>query len=574
MAFKRGRVLRAVVAVAGLFLALEARAQDANHCDVPGEHPDLITGDITNPQRWGSSGGIQGYSVRTDACNVGTCEANWIEVGVNHPVIAQNVYRLENGRFEQLGQSWLKHGYATIQRTVCSPDCLPSTDDSHLGVDCSDAYSSSLNGNQVRMGPKSEVNPVTGDFLWEPTDFSSTGNSIYKRLQVAGTDVDPALHPNAQFFVEVQYVATDDATGGTEPRDNNNASYRRAQFTVRATGGFDLGLLDSTIREQPAIAAWAAADPTVRLQAVDADGRFWVGTRVSSLGGGMWRYEYAVHNLNSHDSARLFSVPLHGAAVVANLGFHDVAYHSGEPISGTDWPVVNNTTTHTVTWSTSTFAQNANANALRWGTLYNFRLDVNFPPVIADVTLGLFRSGGQIKFPTLVPYACVPSSSTELSCTNGVDEDCNQQFDCADLACCTVSACADGIDADGDHVAECDCDDGDPDVWSTPGEAEELRVTRQTPGGPALFSWMSPLDPGGGSIEYDALRSNQPGFGAGATCLTLANPSQPAVTDATNPSPDGVFFYLVRAVNGCPGAYGIGPLGFGSAGELTGPACP
>ena len=48
-------------------------------------------------------------------------------------------------------------------------------------------------------------------FLWPPTDFSTTGNSIYKRLQVAGTDVDPALHPNAQFFVEVQYVAVDDA---------------------------------------------------------------------------------------------------------------------------------------------------------------------------------------------------------------------------------------------------------------------------------------------------------------------------------------------------------------------------
>jgi hypothetical protein len=567
-------VLRAVFAVAGLFLALEARAQDANHCDVQGEHPDLITGDISNPQRWGSSSGIQAYSVRTDACNIGTCEANWIEVGVDHPVIAQNVYRLENGRFEQLGQSWLKHGYATIQRTVCSLDCLPSTDDFHLGVDCSDAYSSSLNGNQVRMGPKSEVNPVTGEFPWEPTDFDTTGNSIYKRLQVAGTDVDPALHPNAQYFVEVHYVAKDDANGGPEKR-NNNASYRRAEFTVRDTGGFNLGLLDATVREQPAVAAWAVADPTVRLTPVDADGRFWVGARASDIGGGRWRYEYAIHNFNSHDSARSFTVPLRGAAIVSNIGFHDVAYHSGEPISGTDWPGVYSTTSNTVSWSTSTFAQNANANALRWGTLYNFRFDANFPPVITNVTLGLFRSGGSIQFATLAPYACVPSSATELSCANGVDEDCNQQIDCADLECCTVAACADGIDADGDDVAECDCDDGNPDVWSTPGEAEELHATRQTPGGPALLSWMPPLDPGSGSIEYDALRSNQPGFGPGATCLTLADPSQPAVTDAVDPSPDGVFFYLVRAVNGCPGAYGVGSLGFGSAGgELTGPACP
>ena len=572
MGSKRGLLVPAFCAAAGLLLALDARAQDPNHCDVAGEHPDLITGDISNPQRWGSSGGIQAYSVRTDACNTGTCEANWLENGVNHPVIAQNVFRLENGRFEQLGQSWLKHGYATIQRTVCSPDCLPSIDDEHLGVDCSDAYSSSLNGNQARMGPKSEVNPLTGQFAWPPTDFNTTGNSIYKRLQVAGADVDPALHPTAQYFVEVQYVALDDSIGGTQ---NNNVSYRPARFVVRETGGFNLELLDSTIREQPAIAAWAVADPTVLLTAVDADGRFWVGARVTDLGGGTWRYEYAVHNLNSHEAARQLIVPLHGPATVTNLGFHDVAYHSGEPFSGTDWTAVHNTTSHTVTWSTSTFAQNANANALRWGTLYNFRLDTNYPPVVANVTLGLFRSGGQIQLATLVPYACVASSPNELSCSNGVDEDCNQRTDCADLECCTVAACADGIDADGDDVAECDCDDGNSAVWSTPGEAEELRVTRQTPGGPALLSWMPPDEAGATSITYAALRSGQPGFGAGATCLTLANPSQPATSDAANPAPDGVFFYLVRAVNGCPGAYGIGPLGFSSAGVArTGPACP
>ena len=46
-----------------------------------------------------------------------------------------------------------------------------------------------------------------------------------------------------------------------------------------------------------------------------------------------------------------------------------------------------------LTWSTETFAQNPNANAIRFGTMYNFRFDSNRPPQTANATIGFFKTG-------------------------------------------------------------------------------------------------------------------------------------------------------------------------------------
>jgi hypothetical protein len=46
-----------------------------------------------------------------------------------------------------------------------------------------------------------------------------------------------------------------------------------------------------------------------------------------------------------------------------------------------------------VTWATQTFAENQSANALRWGTLYNFRFDASAPPTMGTVNIELFKPG-------------------------------------------------------------------------------------------------------------------------------------------------------------------------------------
>jgi hypothetical protein len=87
-----------------------------------------------------------------------------------------------------------------------------------------------------------------------------------------------------------------------------------------------------------------------------------------------------------------------------NIGFHDILYHSGEPYDDTDWTatVERGDGRNSITWQTSTFAENPDGNALRWGTLYNFRFDADFPPAITTATLGLFKPGSPDHYTTKV----------------------------------------------------------------------------------------------------------------------------------------------------------------------------
>ena len=49
-----------------------------------------------------------------------------------------------------------------------------------------------------------------------------------------------------------------------------------------------------------------------------------------------------------------------------------------------------------MSWTSETFAQNQNANAIRWGTLYNFRFDSDRPPQTTNATVGFYKTGAPI----------------------------------------------------------------------------------------------------------------------------------------------------------------------------------
>ena len=358
---------------------------------------DVIVGAIPNVSTYTAvtSGGVttMAYAFGTTSCNIGNAQLEWFaQPDSRHPFIPMNMYRWKGGRFEHIGMGWGKHGFTALQQTLCG-SCQSSGTGNYLGIGCSDPYSSSLNGSQSGLGTRTEVNASTGVFPGTyNSGAASASTTVHRRVQVNAVDLDPAQNQGARYVSEGHYIHAQDATAGN---DNNNASWR--EFTVSATVGTNgsrgLTLTGATFQQKAAIEAWKTFEPAVTIVPVDVqnDGRFIVGYNVRDLGNGTWRYEYAIHNFNSHRSGRSFSVPVPAGVAVTNAGFKDINYHSGDPYDPTDWTI--STSGGAVTWTGGTFSANQNGNALRFATLYNFWFDASTAGAAANGTIGLFRPG-------------------------------------------------------------------------------------------------------------------------------------------------------------------------------------
>jgi len=471
-----------------------------------GVGPDVIVGDLDEVASNGSQNGISAFAVGTVSCNIGDFWLNWYQYTDQHPVIGQNMYRLKDNRFEQIGMSWLKHGFYALSEELCHSDCVP-TDGTHLGVHCSDPYTAGLNATQSRLGPKYQVNAHTGVFTWPKADPPYSG-AIARRLQVHNTDLDPSVNGGGLYFVEGHYVTPDDAAAGNQ---NNNASYRRVTVggsgstwtlylkmcnggpranefcTTNAncpddpacpSGNCTCEAVPDTQRQQSAIRAWKDTDPTVveTDAQVQGEGLFILSAKVTDLGACMWHYEYALQNLNSDRSGGSFTVSLPEGVILENIGFHDVDYHDGDGTGGvnwdgTDWPA--SVEVGKITWATTPYSIDPRANALRWGTLYNFRFDANVGPANTTMTLGLFKPGSpsdptDVNIGTIGPAPVIEPCEPFFDCNdNDIPDSCD--VDCGGLECAafpecvTLPDCAINANGDGNGVPdECEVPPIDP----------------------------------------------------------------------------------------------------------------
>lgn len=381
-----------------------------------GTGADVAVGDLPDVLRLGQSGGITAYSIGTYSCNTGTVPLQWNRFTPQHPVIAQNIYRIKDGRFEQIGLGWLKHGYFAEIDSLCSTCIIPpGYNGQQLGVGCADLYTASINSNQNQAGPRSQVNALTGVFTYpvDYTGFPAAQATIGRRVQVLNGDVDPALNAGARYFIEAHYVTADDAGAGNGA---NNASYREAVVSSPST--FAMSTTGSTVRELPAIYAWAS-DPlvTVTSQTISGVGTIAVGSRVEPLGDGLWRYTYAVHNLDCDRAVGGLSMQISTCAMISEPWSRLPQYHSGEIWGNQPWDFSSGA--GQVGWAApETFGQNPNTSAIRWSSAGSFEFVAGRPPTWRSVAITLFKPGS----PSVTSLAAwIPGQNPDYDMDGTVD---------------------------------------------------------------------------------------------------------------------------------------------------------
>jgi hypothetical protein len=317
-----------------------------------------------------------------------------------HPYLIWNLYRLNaDGSIDQIGRSGVKHAFLTLNTA-----CIDDPGNSHiLGRGCSDVYSVGNNDNNQSMGPRSEIIPATNqwgrcgsiyDTNCDGVQNNSTNGSYDQRLVVRESQFSGTAQTGATYLFEAWYLARQDVN------ILNSMATKRATFTrsgsVWVVGGNDQYLLGPAIDRWVSPSAREVSKSTADVQT--SEGRVKVAAKATDLGGGLWRYDYAVMNLDfaraqtsgaepnlrvlNNNGFNAFSVPI-GSATISNLVFSD-----GDLDSANDWS--SNISNGFVTWTSAN-----NANPLNWGTMFRFSFvtDKAPAPVRTYVTLGIANAG-------------------------------------------------------------------------------------------------------------------------------------------------------------------------------------
>jgi hypothetical protein len=295
-----------------------------------------------------------------------------------------------------------------------------------LGSGCSDPYSAGLNAGP-NLGSRAWINPFNGAYprgdsgATNPnnhTGHTHTGPS--HRILTEISDLSTTLNPGATYYAESQYVTPHEyvwcQSNPGQCNMYNNVSYRK--YSVSGTASpFSFSPVAATVRERSAVSAWTGAAFVDFNPAPGTDGVGTVAYKVTNPSPGVWHYEYAVYNQNLDRAIQSFGVPVGSGVTLSNIGFHAPPQQPGWTFDGTTgntgfsnaaWSQAQ--TGGALTWSAETFAQNPNSNAIRWGTMYNFRFDSNRPPQTTSATVGFLKTGAPITVQVQGPSPLVAAN--------------------------------------------------------------------------------------------------------------------------------------------------------------------
>jgi len=219
-----------------------------------------------------------------------------------------------------------------------------------------------------------------------------------RRMIVREAAIDPAANGGAQYFAESWYVVRDDVDiystmGHLVVLPAWDGSFNA--WEIPATGAMTLG---PVINRWVNPAAPGANASNVELDA--AEGHVRVAVRVTAVGGGSFRYDYAVMNFDFARAVTQGAEP--NLRVLSNRGFSAfrvtanassisaITFSDGDSAPGNNWNGVAGS--GQVTWTAPAGA------SLDWGTLFLFSFVANAPPLPAPVTLTVADPGSPASY--------------------------------------------------------------------------------------------------------------------------------------------------------------------------------
>ena len=329
---------------------------------------------IGSIQQVASMGGLVAVTPSASLQNVGIHDIPWYGKfsgnfppynNDQHPYLLWDMYRLSNGVLEQIGVSPLKHAFLTINSGCGCPS------GNIMWVGCADTYGVGNNDSIGDLTLRPEITAFTGIWnrcgsIFDP-DCNGSPNSapprvdpMDRRMAVAVADLQT---PGASYFFDAWYIARDDTN------IYNTIAWRPV---TPSCSGSNCTFPAGAMSLGPVVDQWVnPGNPGPNAQSVAVDtvlGRLKVVAKAFDLGGGMWRYEYAVQNFDFDPRVRSFTVPLPPGVVPSNPGFHDP-----DQDATNNWPAT--IAAGAISWT----APSDNA-AQDFGTLYNFRFTANAIP--------------------------------------------------------------------------------------------------------------------------------------------------------------------------------------------------
>lgn len=336
-----------------------------------------------------------------------------------HPYLVWNLYRIMDGRIEQLAASGAKHAFYTINNS-CALNCDGTVPQSYRGQvlwpGCLDVYAAGTNDLAFYQAPRSEVSPSTG--LWNSCGSyfdpgctgTQTGNAgdWKHRLLVDPQELDHGAD-GAEYFLDAWYVVQYDVDIW------NTMGFRQIHPAPGGHGGYTFS--PEPFHEGPPVGRWVAEDSPdpmsahriITVPSLTPDqpypdnmpqGHLRVLARVEETEVGLWRYRYAVMNFDFDRGIDSFAVSLPPEATLLET------WMGGPPdVLSSPWTASRG--------GGQVEFKSETGKILPWFTLYNFELLTDAAPTVeGGVRMGVpgCREPGFIQSDVPAPGPAPPGS--------------------------------------------------------------------------------------------------------------------------------------------------------------------